>query len=128
MKTTEEWKSLLLGNWDVAADAITAARRKSIECGKIDACEGQAFQAKNTVLLFEDGTIETLRHVPGLLSGDVKAGKALELASYLDWNADGFLLDENKPPEDIDIDELMFDFNPWAELDHVINELEGVCR
>lgn len=128
MKTSEEWERLLLENWDVAADAITAAYRKAIECGVIDACEGQAFQAKNDVLLNEDGTVETLRYPPGILLGEVKEGKALVLASYIDWDEDSFRLDENEPPEDIDIDELMFGFNPWAELDHVIKELEGMHR
>lgn len=130
----QKWKKVLEDNWDAAFDAVTAAYRKSIECGKIDACEGQAFQAANSVLMYEDGTIETLRHAPGLLLGDVKAGRAIELARYHDWTADGFVLAEEEDPEDIDIDELMFGFCAGDVLNHVMEQLveggeeDGILR
>ena len=119
----QKWKKLLEDNWDAAFDAVSAARRKAIECGKIDACEGQAFQAANSVLMYEDGTNETLRHAPGLLLGDVKEGLAIELARYHDWTKDGFVLADGEDPEDIDIDEMMFDFYAGDALNHVREQL-----
>ena len=103
------WTKIIDDNYDDLIDALTAAQRTAIECGKIDAVKGQAFQAVNEVLLYEDGHIETIRHTGGCILGDVFAGKAITAGKYTDWTADGFLLDEEGDPESIDVDEILMD-------------------
>ena len=119
------WKEIVTAHREEIENALLEAMRTAIECGKIDAVRGQAFQAVNEVLLYENGHVETVRHPGNVLLGDIHAGKAIQIAKYTDWTADSFVLDDNEDPEAIDVDELLADYCPENDVDALLRDMEN---